>query len=100
MIKHIVFWKLEERADGSGRAEDVDNLRTEVEALRELIPFVVEIELGENENDSEAAWDLALYSEFDSWEDLEAYQVHPAHERVAEMVSGLQVDRAVVDFEV
>lgn len=100
MIKHIVFYKLEDRADGSERAQEVDRLRAEVEALRDQIPFVLEIELGENENDTEAAWDLALYSEFDSWEDLEAYQVHPAHERVKEMVDGLIADRAVADYEI
>jgi hypothetical protein len=100
VIKHVVFYKLEESADGSERAQEVDRLRVEVEALRDEIPFVLEIELGENENDTEAAWDLALYSEFDSWEDLEAYQVHPAHERVKEMVDGLIVDRAVADYEI
>lgn len=100
MIKHIVFWRVEETMAGSSREEDVDLLRMEVEALRDLIPFVLQIELGENENDTETAWDLALYSEFDSWEDLEAYQVHPAHERVREMVNRFQVDRAVVDYEV
>ena len=100
MIKHIVFWTLKEAGDGSGRAEETDRLRAEVEALADEVPGVLHIELGENENDSEAAWDLALYSEFDSWEDLEAYQVHPAHERVKEMIGRLREGRAVVDYEV
>jgi len=44
--------------------------------------------------------DLVIYSEFDTVEDLQAYQVHPEHVRVARLVGEMRETRAVVDYEV
>ena len=44
--------------------------------------------------------DVALYTEFDSREALDAYQAHPAHKEVAAFLTDLRSERRVVDYEI
>jgi len=74
-------------------------LKRELEALREKIKEIVSLEVGINFNASEAAYDIALYSEFKSKQDLQAYQKHPEHVKVAELVGKVREKRVVVDYE-
>ena len=46
------------------------------------------------------AADVALYSEFASWDDLAAYQRHPEHLKVASFVQEIRLERHVVDYEI
>ena len=46
------------------------------------------------------AADVALYSEFASWDALAAYQQHPAHLKVAGFVQEIRLERHVVDYEI
>jgi len=41
-----------------------------------------------------------LVADFDSVADLEAYQVHPAHEEVVAYVRSVAAARAAVDIEI
>ena len=100
MVKHIVFWKLKEEAAGAGARENAERLRKMLLALRSSIPQIVEMEVGFNFNPSEAAFDVALYTVFESRGALEAYQNHPEHLKVAEFVREIRSERAVVDYEV
>ncbi len=99
MIKHIVFWKLADEALGATKAENIERLIAAIEELPDLVPGIVHLEVGVDFERSESAWDLALYSAFETRENLDAYQVHPAHVRVAQLVAQVRTDRAVVDYE-
>ncbi len=46
------------------------------------------------------AADVALYSEFSTWDDLEAYQKHPEHLKVVSFVQEIRLERHVVDYEI
>lgn len=100
MIKHIVFWNFAANADGHSKAENLDRVESALLALKDSIPQLVEIEVGRDFNQSPAAFDMALYSVFQSKEDLEAYQVHPEHEKVRDLIGTVTESRAVVDYEV
>lgn len=100
MIKHIVMWKLKDSFEGMGKNEIALKLKSELEALKSKIPQIREIEAGINFNPSEAAYDVALYSSFESREDLSLYQKHPDHMKVAEFVSEVRTERCVVDYEI
>ncbi len=100
MVRHIVFWKLAPAAAGANAEVNARKMKTMVEMLRESVPQVRHIEVGLDFNLSEAAWDVALYSEFDSPEDLAAYQAHPEHVKAAAFVAEVTTDRAVIDYEV
>lgn len=100
MIKHIVMWRLKDFANGAGKGENAIRLKDRLESLRGKISEIRHLEVGININGSEAAFDVVLYSEFDSLEDLEAYQRHPEHRGVADFVNSVRSERAVVDYEV
>ena len=46
------------------------------------------------------ACDVVLYSEFESWDALQAYAEHPAHLRVRDKLVGIRIARHQVDYEV
>jgi quinol monooxygenase YgiN len=100
VIKHIVLWKLKDGALGATKAENAERLKREAAALAGVVPGLRSIELGINFEPSDAAWDVALYSEFDSREALDAYQVHPQHEAFRDLVAKVRQDRAVIDYQV
>ncbi len=99
MIKHIVFWKLKTEAEGATAAENAKKLDFLFKGLKEKVPELVSIESGKNFNPSEAAWDYALYTAFQTREDLDRYQVHPEHLKVGEFLRKVVSGRCVVDYE-
>ncbi len=100
MIRHIVFFRLAESAQGNTRLENARIIKEMLEALKSQIPQICSIEVGLNFNDGPTSWDVALFSEFNSREDLNIYQEHPSHKKVAQFVASVRTDRAVVDYEV
>jgi argininosuccinate lyase len=100
MIKHLVLWKMKPMADNRTGKENAKVLAQRLNALKEIIPIAVSIEAGVNFNASAAACDAGLYSAFETKEDLEAYQKHPAHVKVAEWISTVTEEKQVADFEV
>ncbi len=100
MIKHIVIWKLKESDGESVKAANAKKLKTDIEALKEEIPEIKNIEVGLNMSASDQSGDVVLYSEFNSLADLEIYQNHPAHQKVVEFVKEVVSERRVVDYDV
>lgn len=100
MIKHIVVWRLKDEALGAGKAENLVRAKAAIESLRESVPYVRHLEAGVDIRADHDPSDLVIYSEFDTLEDLQAYQVHPEHVRVAQLIGEMRETRAVVDYEV
>ena len=100
MIKHIVMWKLKDYARGTSKDQNALELKSVLEDLKNKISVIKQIEVGINFNKSSAAYDVVLYSEFDSLQDLQAYQKHPDHVKVVDFVNEIRDDRAVVDYEI
>ncbi len=100
MIKHIVMWKLKDSARGVSKQDNANELKTVLEGLKEKIDVIIKIEVGINFNKSDAAYDVALYSVFDSKEDLQTYQKHPDHVKVVDFVNEIRDERVVVDYEI
>ena len=99
MIKHIVLWKLKEEAEGRSKLENALLLKGELESMTGQIKEIRKLEVGINFNTGEDAYDLALFSEFATKQDLEIYQNHSEHQRVVAILRRLRDTRAVVDFE-
>lgn len=101
MIKHIVFFGIADEAEGKSKKENLLYIKNELEALIQLIPELKKIEVGINHPDAPAGnFDLALYTEFENMKDLDVYQVHPEHKRVAAYIGKVKTSRACVDYEV
>jgi hypothetical protein len=98
MIRHIVLWKLKENAECGDRAHNAQKMKAELEALKTKIPQIRQLEVGLNCIASDAAYDVALYSSFDSVADLDLYQKHPEHVKVADFVAKVRENRVVVDY--
>jgi argininosuccinate lyase len=99
MIKHLVLWKMKPMADDRTGKENAEVLVQRLNALKDVIPYLVSIEAGINFNASSAACDVGLHTLLKTKEDLESYQKHPAHVQIAEWVSNVTKERHVVDFE-
>ena len=99
MVKHIVMWKLKDSYDGLDKNGLGLKLKNVLEDLKGKISQIEELEVGINFNQSEASCDVVLYSTFATKEDLQIYQKHPDHVKVAEFVSEIRTERRVVDYE-
>lgn len=99
MIKHIVVWKLTAQ-DDAGKAASVDAIRDALVPLVDVIEGLRTLTVHGNQAYFDTNWDVVLDSEFDSWEALAGYQVHPDHVVAAGIVGNHVSQRAGVDIEV
>jgi hypothetical protein len=99
MIKHIVVWKLKEYAAGKSKPENALMLKNELEQLPSKISQIRSFEIGIGTGRGPDMYDLALVSEFANRQDLEAYQNHAEHQRVADILRSVRDSRIVVDYE-
>ncbi|EIW6614184.1 Dabb family protein [Clostridium perfringens] len=99
MIKHIVMWKLKDEAEGNSKAENAKIIKNSLENLKGKINEIVNIEVGIDVNKSEQAYDVVLYSIFNSLEDLDSYQKNPDHVKAGSFVKKVASSRVVVDYE-
>jgi hypothetical protein len=100
MIKHIVLWKLKDFAEGATKQENAVKIKMMLENMRGKIPGMLTLEVGLNFEGSDSASDISLYTEFESRETLDAYQIHPDHKKVKEFIPSLRTERRVIDYEV
>jgi hypothetical protein len=99
MIKHVVMWKC--RANDEAQVkEDALAMKKALESMKALIPEIRALEVGLNFNVSDAAYDVLLYTEFESRNDLAIYAAHPEHEKVKAIIGPLREKRVVVDYEI
>ncbi|MDO5665558.1 MAG: Dabb family protein [Bacteroidia bacterium] len=100
MIKHIVLFKLADKAEGNSKAENALIMKQRLEALKGLIPEIVKIEVSINHVDAPAGnYDVMLDSEFKNLDDLQTYISHPEHLRVGEFIVKVRTERAAIDYE-
>ena len=100
MLKHIVLFKLKDSAAGAGKDQNARKLKAGIEALVGKIPQIGKMEVGINTVPSDAAYDVAIYSEFSDKGAFEIYQKHPEHMKVVDFVKAVAAGRAVVDYTI
>lgn len=99
MIKHIVMFRVKERAEDRSKAENIRMLKELLESLNKKIGGIRCLETGINLGSSGSASDVVLYSEFDDMNALENYRVHPEHIKAVELIEKICSERRVVDYE-
>jgi hypothetical protein len=99
MVKHVLFWKLKDQAEGRSKAENMPVLRDLVLALPAAIPQIRNLEFGTNFASVPAAFDVAVTLVFDSRSDFETFLQHPAHLALGQKVNDMRDSWAVVDYE-
>ena len=98
MIKHVVMWKIDESYSPQQKEEIMQTFKTKLEALRELMEGVVQIDVIITPTPSSNV-DMMLDSTFASQAILDAYQVHPKHVEVSGYLKGKVVARSCMDYE-
>ncbi len=96
MVIHIVFFKIKPELN---KQLVIEELKQRLLALPNHITTLEHLEVGEDFNHSEAAYDLALYTTFNNKAGLNTYQAHPEHEKVKAYIGQVTSKRAVVDYE-
>ena len=98
-IRHIVNWKLATE-DATERAAQSAEIVRRLEGLVGVVPQIGSLSAGANSLDVDGNWDVAVVADFASREDLDAYQVDPAHQEVVSYVRSVVSQRSCVDYEV
>jgi hypothetical protein len=94
MLIHIVCWKYKAETDAETRRDHRDQLRT----LPGLVPGIESFDVGEDILHLDRSFDTGLVARFQDMEALEAYTVHPEHQRVAAMGKQISQQTISVDF--
>ncbi len=95
MIKHVVMWKFK---SGVAESEKLE-MKRQLESLMGAVPTLTAISVGLDISRKDRSWDIVLYSEFKSMEDLKAYALHPKHLKVVEFVKTVVSEAAAVDMD-
>ena len=94
MITHIVLCRLADRSP--------ESVRRAAEVLRGLagkVPQLRTLEVGVDVLRTERSYDIALTATFDSLEDLQAHQAHPAHQEVVKYMNRVRDAAVAADYE-
>ncbi len=100
MIKHIVFWRLNERTYGNDKQTNAQILKEKLLAMQDKIDGLMKIEVGFDFSSEKDSCDVVLYIEFENKAALYQYQVHPDHEAIKKWLSEVRYERRVVDYEI
>ena len=93
MVKHVVMWRYEDKANIEKARQALESMPGKVEGLKNL-------QVGKDFLGSPASYDLVLITEHDSRDQLDTYQADPVHCKVKELLGSFKSERAVVDFEI
>ncbi len=100
MIKHVVFFRLADEAEGKTKLENAQIIKQGLLALLDKVPVLRSEQVGINiPNAKKTDYDLCLECTFDTWEDVDTYQNHPEHLKVAAYITKCRTARAAVDYE-
>ena len=98
MINHVVLFKLKE-FPAEEKRQVINKLKSMLLVLKEKISELKYLEVGENYELEAKSFDLVLISHFENLDGLEAYRVHPEHQKVVSYVGEVTEARAAVDFQ-
>ena len=90
MVKHIVLFKLKNEVSAEEKQAVALKFKAAIEALPAVIPFII---------NPDEQWNIALYSEFNTLEEVKAYATHPAHVAAAKLLADVKESRSCVDYE-
>lgn len=100
MIKHIVMFKLRE-ADGRSEYENALEAQKRFEAVINGVPQMKKGVLVINSKDAPGSnYTIALICDFETVDDLNAYQVHPVHKEFGAFIANIKESRACIDYEI
>ena len=94
MIVHIVMFKFKDE----NKEANILKTKELLNALEDKIDELVSLEVGVNFDTADRAFDISLYSKFQTKEDLNSYAVHSEHLKVVEFIKSVAQESKVVDY--
>jgi len=94
MIVHIVMFKFKDENKDS----NIETVKEKLLQLDKDLSSIKKMEVGVDFNQSERAYDLALYTQFDSKEDLNSYAINEKHQEVIKFIKSVTIETKVVDY--
>ncbi len=99
MIKHIVMFKLKE-SNGKSEYENAIEAKKRFDAVIDGVPQLKSGELVINSSEApQDNYTISLICDFESIDDLNAYQVHPEHKKFGAFIGEIKAARACIDYE-
>lgn len=95
MLTHIVCWKYRAGTSAAQQAEHIAKLQN----LKNIIEEVVDLKAGADVLHLERSFDTALVATYADRAALEAYNVHPEHQKVVAFGREIAEKVVSVDFE-
>ena len=95
MVDHLVLFAVNDDAS----AEDVEDLLASIRSLRDSIPNVMDLSVGEDFSGRAKGYTHGLFVRLRTTDDLRAYLDHPDHRTVVEKLDALTTGRLVVDYD-
>ena len=99
MIRLIVMWKFRRDMAESPREVALE-MKSRLEALNGKIDGLLRAEVGVNIKETASSYDAVLTADFESWEKMEAYKVHPLHVVISDYCNERREQRVDVDYEI
>ena len=99
MLKHIVFWRFLDEAEGHSKQENMDIIKAGLLSLVGKVPSLISAEVGQDVLHSDASYDMCLICVFNDLDGMKEYRDHPEHVKVASYIAKVKSDRTVIDFE-
>lgn len=92
MVTHVVLFKFD-------RMDDAQQAVQRLLSMRGRVPSMLEVEAGIDFTRSARSFEVGLVTRHNTRSDLEAYQVDPVHQEVAQFIRAHSSGAAAVDFE-
>ncbi len=96
MIKHIVLVQFKENVE----KEVKDYTKEMLESLKEKIDLIKHLEVGIRMDDANKEYEMGLYTEFDTKEDLDNYEKDPKHLDVVDKIIGNINKLLIFNYEI
>lgn len=103
MIRHVVMWKLKEKAEGASKKKNAEKMKLILEGLKTNIDEIKSVEVGINitEEDEEvgSAYDVVLISDFETELDYTMYTRNTHHKKAIDFINSVIEERHFVDYK-
>lgn len=103
MIRHVVMWKLKEKAEGATKEKNAEKMKLILEGLKVNIDEIKNVEVGINisNDDKEAGspYDVVLISDFETELDYTMYTRNAHHKKAVKFIDSVIKERHFVDYK-
>ena len=103
MIRHVVMWKLKDKAEGSSKEKNAKKMKLILEGLKINIEEIKNVEVGinitEDDEGTGSAWDVVLISDFESELNYTMYTRNSHHKKAIKFINSVIEERRFVDYK-